>query len=136
MTLFLILSLVISCLGISSALFLLMTQKGKDLAILHAMGLSQKEIIKTFTKVGLYLSFMGLLVGVFIGLAGTFFLKYNRINILPAMYQDRTIPAIFVPTQYLAIFLAVVILAWISCYLPTRYLARIKPAELLKITSF
>lgn len=136
MTLFLILSLVISCLGISSALFLLITQKGEDLAILHAMGLSRKEIVKIFTGVGLYLSFIGLFAGAFIGLSGTIFLKYNSINLLPEMYQDRTIPAVFLPSHYLIILLGALFLAWISCYLPTRHLSHIKPAELLKITGF
>ena len=136
MTLFLALALVISCLGISSALFLLMTQKGEDLAILYAMGLSQKEIIKIFTGVGLSLAFVGLLTGTFIGFSGTIFLKYNSINFLPAIYQDRTIPAIFMPINYLMIFSGALLLAWISCYLPTKYLSHIKPAELLKITGF
>ena len=136
MTLFLVLSLLISCLGISSALFLLITQKGEDLAILHAMGLSQKEIVKVFTRVGLYLSFIGLFAGAFIGLSGTILLKYNSINLLPEMYQDRTIPAVFLPSHYLIILLGALLLAWISCYLPTRHLSHIKPAELLKITGF
>ena len=136
MTLFLVLALVISCLGISSALFLLMTQKGEDLAILYAMGLSQKEIIKIFTGVGLSLAFMGLFSGAFIGFSGTIFLKYNSINLLPEIYQDRTIPAIFMPINYLMIFSGSLLLAWVSCYLPTKYLSRIKPAKLLKITGF
>ena len=136
MTLFLILALVISCLGISSALFLLITQKGDDLAILHAMGLSKKELIKIFTGVGLYLSFIGLFAGAVIGLSGTIFLKYNTINFLPEMYQDRTIPAMFLPSNYIIILLGSLFLAWLSCYLPTRHLSHIKPAELLKITGF
>lgn len=137
MTLFFILALLISCLGISSTLFLLMTQKGEDLAILHAMGLSQKEIVKTFTQLGFFLALMGLLIGAGLGLSGTLFLKYNEsISFLPEIYEDRTIPAIFMPFNYLMILLGALILSWISCYLPTKYLSRIKPAELLKISGF
>ena len=136
MTLFFILALIISCLGISSALLLLMTQKREDIAILQAIGLSQKEVIKTFTKMGLYLSSFGIIIGVCIGLLGTFFLKYNRFNILPKMYQDRTIPAVFMPINYLIIIIGAFILAWFFCYLPSRYLSRIKPVELLKTGHF
>lgn len=137
MTLFLVLSLVISCLGISSALFLLMAQKAKDLAIFHAMGLSQKDIVKVFTRVGLYLTFIGLFSGALIGYCGTLFLKYNTlINFLPEMYQDRTLPAVFLPFSYFVILLSSLFLAWVSCYLPTRHLSHIKPSELLKITGF
>ena len=136
MTLFLVLAFIISCMGISSALFLLVTQKGEDLAILHAMGLSQKEITKIFTRVGFSLAFIGLLAGAVIGLSGTAFLKYNSINFLPEMYQDRTIPAVFMPGHYLIILAVALLLAWISCYLPTKHLSRIKPSELLKVTGF
>ena len=135
MTLFLGLAFLISCLGVSSALFLLITQKGDDLAILHAMGLSQKELIKIFTKVGLSLTSISLFAGTFIGLSGTVFLKYNKnINFLPEIYQDRTIPAVFMPSNYLMILIGALLIAWISCYLPTKHLSRIKPSELLKIT--
>lgn len=134
MTLFLTLALVISCLGISSALFLLISQKGEDLAILQAMGLSQKEIVKVFTGVGFSLALIGLFLGTFIGLSTVLFLKYNSWNLLSEMYQDRTIPAIFMPINYLIILLCALLLSWISCYLPTKYLSKIKPAELLKTT--
>ena len=137
MVLLLILALVISCLGISSAMLLLMTQKGKDVAILRAMGMSKKEVIKTFTRIGLYLSLMALFAGAFIGLGGTLFLKYNdSINFLGENYRDRTLPAIFVPIQYLVILFSSFLISWISCYLPTKYLSYIKPAELLKVTRF
>ena len=136
MTLFLTLALIISCLGISSALFLLITQKGEDLAILHAMGLSQKEITRIFTGVGFSLALIGLITGALIGLSGTVFLKYNSWNILSEMYQDRTIPAVFMPFNYLIILSGALLLAWLSCYFPTKYLSKIKPAKLLKITGF
>ncbi len=134
MTLFIVLAIIISCLGISSALFLLMTQKGKDIGILHAMGLSQQEIIRTFTRLGFYLALMGIFLGLFVGVSGSAFFKFNRFDILPSMYQDRTIPAIFDPLSYLLIVSGAILLAWMACYLPTRHLSRIKPAELLKIT--
>ena len=132
MTLFLILTLIISCFGISSALILLVTQKREDIAILQAIGLSQKEIIKIFTRMGMYLSALGIILGTFTGILGTFVLKYNRFNILPDMYQDRTIPAVFMPYNYLIIFIGSFVLAWVFCYLPSRYLSRIKTIELLK----
>ncbi len=134
MTLFIVLAIIISCLGISSSLFLLMTQKGKDIGILHAMGLSQREIIKTFTRLGFYLALIGIFLGLFIGVSGSAFFRFNRFNILPAMYEDRTIPAVFDPLSYLLITVSAILLALIACYLPTRHLSRIKPAELLKIT--
>ena len=135
-TLFLIIAFIISCLGISSALLLLMTQKKEDIAILQAIGSSQKEIIKIFTKMGVYLSSLGIALGVTIGVLGTLFLKYNRFNLLPEMYQDRTIPAVFMPLNYLIILIGAFALAWFFCYLPSHYFSRIKTVELLKSSQF
>ena len=132
MTLFLVLAFVISCLGLSSALLLLMTQKREDIAILQAIGASQKEIVKTFTKMGFYLSSLGIIFGAGIGILGTLLLKYNRFNLLPEMYQDRTIPAVFLPFNYLIILIGAFALAWFFCYLPTRYFSQSKTVELLR----
>ena len=134
MVLFIVLAIIISCLGISSALFLLITQKSKDIGILHAIGWSQKELVKTFTRLGFFLSMIGIFVGVAIGVAGSAFFKYNSWNILPAMYQDRTIPATLDPLSYILITIAALLIAWLTCYLPTKYLAHMNPSKLLKIS--
>ena len=136
MTLFLVLAFIISSMGISSALILLMTQKREDIAILQAIGSSQKEIIKIFTKMGFYLSSLGISFGAVIGALGVLFLKYNRFNLLPEMYQDRTIPAVFLPLNYLIILIGAFALSWLFCYLPSRYFSRIKTVELLKSSQF
>ena len=134
MTLFIALAFIISCFGISSALFLLITQKGKDLGMLHAMGMSKKELVRTFTWVGFSLSLLGIFSGLLAGLLGAALLKLSQFNILPEAYQDRAIPAIFEPASYLLIAVSSVLLAWLACYLPARHLSRIEPAALLKIT--
>ena len=137
MTLFLTLAFIISCLGIASALFLLISQKGDDLAVLYAMGLSRREIVKTFTNVGLSLSLVSLAAGALIGFLATAFLKHNEsINLLPKIYQDRAIPAELMPGHYLIILSLAFLLSWVSCHLPTKYLSRINPAELLKGARF
>ena len=134
MTLFIALALVISCLGISSALFLLMTQKGKDIGMFQALGLSQKALCKTFTRLGFCLSLCGIFLGALLGVGGVTFFKYTDWNFLPEMYQDRNIPAIFEPTSYVLIILGSMVVAWLACYLPARTLSHMDPAHLLKIT--
>ena len=68
MVLFIALAILISCLGIAVALFLLIVQKRRDIGILQAMGLSSKEVTETFVKVGFGLSFIGILAGLLLGL--------------------------------------------------------------------
>lgn len=134
MILFITLSIVISCLGISVALFLLITQKRKDIGVLQAMGLSGEEVTKTFAKVGMGLSFLGITGGMLLGIALTAFLKYNQWNILPDIYYDRTLPANFLPFHYILIVFGSFGVAFLACYLPSLRLSRMAPSELLKST--
>ena len=134
MTLFITLALVISCLGISSALFLLMTQKGKDIGMFQALGLSQKALCQTFTRLGFCLALCGICLGTLVGVGGVAFFKYTDLNFLPEMYQDRNIPAIFEPIGYTLIIFGSMLVAWLACYLPARTLSHTDPAHLLKIS--
>ena len=134
MTLFIALALVISFLGISSALLLLMTQKGKDMGMFQAMGLSRGELCRVFSQMGFYLSLCGILLGTLMGLGGAAFFKYTQWNFLPEMYQDRTIPAVFEVKSYVLIVLGALLTAYPACRLPVQFLSRMEPARLLKIT--
>ena len=137
MALFLALALLISCLGIASALFLLISQKARDLALLQAVGLSPRQTVKAFTGVGLYLSLIGIAGGAAFGFLGTIFLKYNKaINFLPEIYQDRTLPAVFSPWGHLMIIAGAFLLAWVSCYVPARQISRMGGSALLKTGGF
>ena len=132
MILFFSIALIISCLGVSSSLLLLINQKTEDIAILQALGSSSKSLTQTFKNIGLYLSSLGLLLGTGIGLLIVFFLKYNQFNLLPEMYQDRTIPAVFVPMSYVFILSGTFLLCWFFCYLSSRYFSQISIVSLLK----
>ena len=132
MILFFSIALIISCLGVSSSLLLLINQKTEDIAILQALGSSSKSLTQTFKNIGLYLSSLGLLLGTGIGLLIVLFLKYNQFNLLPEMYQDRTIPAVFVPMSYVFILSGTFLLCWFFCYLSSRYFSQISIVSLLK----
>lgn len=132
MVLFISLAILISCLGIAVALFLLIVQKRNDIGILQAMGLSPKEVTKTFVKVGFGLSFIGIMSGLLLGLTLTAFFKYSDWNVLPAMYYDRSLPASFLPLQYAFILFGSLIIAFPACYLPALHLSRRPVVNLLK----
>ena len=132
MILFFSIALIISCLGVSSSLLLLMTQKTEDIGILQALGSPRRSLTRVFTNIGLYLSSLGLILGALIGLSIVLFLKFNQFNFLPEMYQDRTIPAVFVPFSYVYILSGTFLLSWIFCYLPSRYFNQLSIINLLK----
>jgi len=134
--LFFSIALIISCLGVVSSLSLLMTQKREDIAILQALGSPQRNVTRIFTNIGLLLSSLGLTLGALMGFSLVLFLKYNQFNLLPAMYQDRSIPAVFLPMSYVFILLGCFLLSWFFCYLTSRYFSQTSMINVLKEKSY
>ena len=132
MMLFITLSLIISCLGIASAMYLVITQKKQDIGIFHAIGLSEKNIKNLFLHLGFLFSFFSIGIGALLGIGITAFLKYTDIPFLPVIYEDRNIPAVFDFTSYLLTVGGSLALAICVCYFPIYKLAKLKPVYLLR----
>ncbi len=118
--------------SILTVLALLMTQKRRDIAIIKTLGLSDKKTLWLFTKMGLWISLSGLIVGSLIGLAVSYYLQFYPLKVLPDYYYDSSIPAL-VNLQFAAIvILSISGLAFLGCYFPAKATLKIQPAILLK----
>jgi lipoprotein-releasing system permease protein len=93
MTLFLTLAVLITSFSIVTVMVLLMSQKRQDIGMLMAMGLSIRNTRVVFLKVGLLLSYLGILAGVAIGALICFVLEIHPMELLPDIYTDSTLPA-------------------------------------------
>ena len=132
MVLFVSLAVLISCLGVSTALFMVTSQKAKDIGFLQAAGLSRRETVQTFAKTGLALAVTGAAAGLILGVFLIACIKYGRLNILPPMYYDRSPPVAFSFWQCALVFIGTLAVAWPACLIPASRLSRVPPAELLK----
>jgi ABC-type lipoprotein release transport system permease subunit len=79
----LILIVIILSFNISGSLSMLMTEKKDDIATLKSMGASDKLIKRIFLSVGLLISFAGITMGIFIGLAICLLQQYFGLLKLP-----------------------------------------------------
>jgi ABC-type lipoprotein release transport system permease subunit len=79
----LILIVVILSFNISGSLSMLMTEKKDDIATLKSMGATDKLIKRIFLSVGLLISFAGIAMGIFIGLAICLLQQYFGLLKLP-----------------------------------------------------
>ena len=129
---FLSLSAIIASFSIISILYLLMIQKKQDIGILLTMGLSIKKTKRLFTTLGLFLSSIGVGLGLSLGLFVSWILEKYPIPILPDIYFDPTIPAKIDPTLVLYAIIASCILGFITAWIPTHFLVRYSPIEALK----
>lgn len=93
MTLFLLLAVLITSFSIVIVMILLMSQKRQDIGMLMALGMSRSNIRSLFLKVGLLLSFSGIISGFVLGTGITLFLELYPLELLPDIYTDSTLPA-------------------------------------------
>lgn len=118
--------------SILTVLALIMSQKQSDIAIIKAVGLSNKRTLILFTQIGLWISLSAVFIGMVIGLSVSYYLQYYPLQILPQIYYDSSIPALVDLKFAFIVFIVSLILAILGCYLPARATLGIQPALLLK----
>ena len=118
--------------SILTVLVLLMSQKRMDIAMLKTLGLSNHQTLWLFTKMGLWISLSGLLLGSLIGLSVSYYLQFYPLQVLPDYYYDSSIPALVNLSFALAVIVVVALLALLGCLIPARATLKIEPAILLK----
>lgn len=85
---------VISSFSVVMALSLLITQKESEWALLRALGLSNERLRKLIIKLGMWLSAVGILSGVGVGVIGGLIIQFFPLSILPSnVYYDSQIPS-------------------------------------------
>ncbi|MGE4130510.1 MAG: FtsX-like permease family protein [Bdellovibrionales bacterium] len=134
MTLFLSLAVLITSFSIVIVMILLLSQKRQDIGLLMAMGLSRKRVKWIFLRVGLYLSFLGILSGVVVGTSISLFLDYHPIELLPDIYTDSTLPAKLSGSIFLFVFISTSLIAVLGAWLPVWRYGVSTPAQGLRRT--
>ena len=142
-TMFIILVLIIlvAAFNIISTLFMVVMEKNKDIAILKAMGSTQKSIMKIFSLQGLVIGVLGTLLGVVGGFTIVpnlneivgFLEKLFNIDIFPKdVYYLSELPS---EIQYFDSFIIVVfsiVICFVASLYPAWRAARLDPVEGLR----
>jgi lipoprotein-releasing system permease protein len=119
--------------SILSVLALLMSQKKRDVAILKTLGLSNRATVRIFTQMGLMLASLGLLPGLVIGTAVSFYIQKNPVNVLPDIYYDSQIPALVDLSLVAWVLVVGFFICWAGAWYPARTAADIEPAKALRL---
>jgi lipoprotein releasing system LolC/E family transmembrane protein len=131
---FFILALItlVACMTMISLLFMYIQQKRRDIAILTAMGLSNRKIRFIFLKIGLLITFLGSIFGLaFAALAGYLLEKYPFIE-LPDVYYISYLPARMEPELFIIVFLVTMFLGFLATWIPAQRTRKIKVAQVLR----
>jgi len=117
---FLVLSLIslVASMSILALLFMLITFKRNDIAILQAMGTPKKTIGRIFIIIGMVISFIASMAGLSCAwLVGWLLKKYLVIE-LPDAYYSTTLPITLDVQTFGVIFVTVMLLALIATLIP------------------
>ncbi len=121
--------LFVASLGIYSLISTNVTEKHRDIAVLHAIGFSASDIECAFLLEGVMLGMLGALLG--------FILGYGLIEAMAAapftvQGQNHTLPLDRGFFQYLVAGSATVFAATIAAWIPARRAGRLDPVDILR----
>ena len=131
---FFILALIIlvASMNIISLLFMQITQKRSDIAILKAMGLSDTKISRIFLYLGMTISFFGSILGLGLAIIASWALEKYPFIKLPDAYYVTHLPSKMEFSIIITVFLVVIVLSFLSTWIPTRRTRKINISEVLR----
>lgn len=126
---------VVAAFNVSSTLFVNVVQRYADIAILKALGLPQKSILKMFSVQGLLMGVLGLVLGTVFGLLLClgFTLLQNYLGLLSgSVYRIDSIQVELRFIDWLFIALATMIICFLATLAPALRGSKLNPVEGLK----
>ncbi|MCF8067006.1 MAG: lipoprotein-releasing ABC transporter permease subunit [Desulfobacterales bacterium] len=132
---FVILTLIVlvAAFNIASTLIMMVMGKTRDIAILKAMGATDKSIRKIFIFKGMVIGSIGIFLGMALGFAGCMLLKkYKFIEIPGDVYYFTTLPVLLQATDVLFIGSAALLICFLSTLYPAHQAAKLNPVEAIR----
>ncbi|MDR0956715.1 MAG: ABC transporter permease [Endomicrobium sp.] len=132
---FIILGLIIlvAAFNIISNLLLLSIQKLKEIGIMSAIGFSKNSIAKIFFYEGMIVGLFGIFLGIVLGLAVSFMLKYFDIFKLPkGVYYVDKLPVSIVTTDIFMVVFSAFIITMVAGIYPAYRVSKLDPIEAIK----
>lgn len=134
---FLGLIILVAALDIVSALTMVVMEKGKDIAILRAMGATKQGILKIFVIDGMIIGIVGTLLGSLSGFGICYMLKTSETirKLIPFdnnVYPISEFPVKIEPFYFLMIAFCSILICFIATLYPSFQASRKDPIEALR----
>ncbi len=132
---FIILTLIVlvAAFNIASSLIMMVMGKTKDIAILKAMGATDKSIKRIFVFKGMIIGLTGTVLGMCLGLTGCILLKHYKFIKLPGdIYYFTTLPVKLEALDVFVIVSAAMIICYLATLYPARQASKLNPVEAIR----
>jgi lipoprotein-releasing system permease protein len=113
-------------------LLLMVTEKGKEIAILKALGASDGAILRTFMLEGIIIGAIGTVFGVVTGLALCTGLKWFGLRLDPEVYYIDRLPVSVNGWDFLTVASAAMTICTLSTLYPAYAASKLRPVDGLR----
>lgn len=132
---YILLSLIIAVatFNMLGSLTMAVMEKRRDIAVLKALGMNSRGIIRLFMVEGLLIGVIGTMLGILLGLFVLYLqVQYQLFPLDPSVYIIPAIPVEIRWSDFVSITLASMSLAFLAAYYPAKRAAATLPAEALR----
>jgi lipoprotein-releasing system permease protein len=132
MFIILILIVLVAAFNIASTLIMLVMEKTRDIAILKAMGATDKSIRKIFVLQGIIIGFIGTSIGLILGLILCKLLKRYQFVKLPDIYPFTTLPIQLETFDVVVIGVSAMLICYLATLYPAYQASKLDPVEAIR----
>jgi lipoprotein-releasing system permease protein len=126
------LAIIVASFCILCTLLLMVTEKGREIAILKALGASDMAILRVFMVEGMIIGSIGTVFGVATGYAVCYGLSWFGVRIDPDVYYIDRLPIAVNAWDFAAVTGAALLICAISTLYPARAASKLLPVEGLR----
>ncbi len=123
---------IVAVMGIANILILTVSEKTEEIAILRALGTSQKRILALFTLEGLFLGGFGTFLGVLLGLGLSLYFKFQPYPLPGDLYFITQLPVELQAWDFIWVCVFSLLTSIIAGIMPAKRASGLRPAEILR----
>ena len=128
-----VIMLLIAVVNLITCLLILLLERIPMIGSLNAMGATNKMIQKVFLYQASFIAWIGIGLGVVIGLGLSFLqLKFQWIQLDESAYLIDVLPIQIQPLQVIGVIIGTAIVSYLSFLLPTIWIKKISPAKAIR----
>jgi lipoprotein-releasing system permease protein len=113
-------------------LILVVLTRGREIAILRAMGASSKQILHVFMLEGMIIGMVGTVIGTCLGLIGCYFLDRYQFPLDTDVYYMDTLPVVVEAETVLMVIVSAITISFLATIYPARVASQTDPVEGLR----
>ncbi len=132
MGLILFLIVTVASLNVVSTLILVVLSKGREIAIMKAMGATNRQIRVVFMLEGTIIGLIGAILGTILGLLGSVALREYGFPLNTDVYYVDSLPVVIQPDLVMTVALSAVLICFLATLYPATKAGKLDPVEGLR----